>query len=156
MSTLLIDVALTPDADLGAAPPPSGSAIDVLARTLWGEARTESLRAKEALAALVVNRTRHAKTMGGRYWWGNSIEDICRRPGQFPCWDQPGRLLAVTMEDRALRVAVRTARRAAAGFLADPTLGATHWHRKAELPLWTRDRFPTAEIGPFLFYKDVE
>jgi N-acetylmuramoyl-L-alanine amidase len=156
MTALLIDIAFAPDADLGAAPPPTGSAIDVLARTLWGEARADSLRAKEALAALIVNRTRHAKSMDGHYWWGNSIEEICRRPGQFPCWGQPDRLLAATMQDRAFRIAVRTARRAVAGFLADPTCGATHWHRRTELPLWTRGRFPTAEIGQFLFYNDVE
>ncbi|WP_245644322.1 cell wall hydrolase, partial [Magnetospirillum moscoviense] len=82
--------------------------------------------------------------MGGRYWWGNSIADICRRPGQFPCWSKPDRLLTVTMEDRAFRVAVRTARRAMAGILADPTGGATHWHRQTELPPWTRGRFPMA------------
>ncbi|CAA7619524.1 putative Cell wall hydrolyse [Magnetospirillum sp. LM-5] len=156
MSALLVDIALTPDADLGQGPPPPGSSLDVLARTLWGETRSESLRAKEALAALVVNRLRHAEAMGGRYWWGNSINEICRRPGQFPCWSKPCRLLTVTMEDRAFRVAVRTARRAMAGILADPTGGATHWHRQTELPPWTRGRFPMAEIGPFLFYANVE
>ncbi|OAN48677.1 hypothetical protein [Magnetospirillum moscoviense] len=37
-----------------------------------------------------------------------------------------------------------------------PTGGATHWHRQTELPPWTRGRFPMAEIGPFLFYSNVE
>ncbi|NUB15472.1 cell wall hydrolase, partial [Azospirillum brasilense] len=41
-----------------------GQAIDTLARTLWGEARGESVRAMEAVAAVVMNRVGRARDHG--------------------------------------------------------------------------------------------
>lgn len=41
-------------------------AADVLARTLYGEARGESVRGKEAVAAVVMNRVRRARAAGSR------------------------------------------------------------------------------------------
>src|SRR3546814_13540556 len=61
------------------------AAIDVLARTVWGEARGESVRGMEAVASVVVNRVRRAIARGG-YWWGNDVVGVCLRPCQFSCW----------------------------------------------------------------------
>ena len=42
-------------------------AIDVLARTIWGEARGEPLRGQEAVAHVVLNRRNVARSRG-RFW----------------------------------------------------------------------------------------
>lgn len=133
--------------------------IDILARTLWGEARGESVRGKEAVAAVVLNRVRRAQKRG-RYWWGNDVEQVCLRKYQFSCWN-PGdpnraKLLAVTPENRAFQSCLRIARRAVHGGLDDPTGGATHYHARHVNPPWARSRAAKAEIGRHLFYTDIE
>lgn len=148
---LIIDA--EPDAESQLAPVKPGSAVDILARTLWGEARGEPVRGIEAVAAVVMNRVRH----GG--WWGDTVETVCRKPMQFSCWnpDDPNRakLDQVTEADRIFRICVRIARRAIGGSLADPTNGATHYHARFVHPLWARGRAPSAEIGNHVFYADV-
>lgn len=160
MNAPVILVEAVPDNESQTLPAPPGSAVDILARTLWGEARGEPVRGIEAVAAIIVNRVRHAQARGGRYWWGTSIEQVCQKPWQFSCWNEgdPNRakLLAVTERDRSFRICLRVARRAVAGVLDDPTRGATHYHTRAVLPPWARSRSPSAEIGNHLFYNDVE
>ncbi len=149
---LIIDMEPDPEADI--APVRPGSAVDVLARTLWGEARGENVRGIEAVAAVVMNRVRR----GG--WWGNTVETVCRKRWQFSCWN-PGdpnraKLEAVDERDRAFRICLRVARRAVSGVLDDPTHGATHYHVRGLMPLWARGRDPSAEIGAHVFYSGVE
>lgn len=160
---------LTPLPPAPAAPPapplpsvpatPSGDATDTLARTLWGEARDQPVRAIEGVAAVVMNRVRRARERGG-WWWGGDPATVCRMPLQFACWnpDGPGRaaLAAVTEADPTFVVCRRIARRALAGLLADPTGGATHYHAAGDFPDWASDRGASAEIGDLLFYNDVE
>ncbi len=134
-------------------------AIDTLARTIWGEARGETVRGQEAVAAVVMNRVRRAEERGG-YWWGDTVETVCRKPWQFSCWNEndPNRIkiLSVTGDDPVFAACLRIARRAVRRVLKDPTRGATHYHAKGLLPPWARDKRPCAEIGHHLFYNDVE
>lgn len=159
LPTPILLVELERDRESAEPPAQPGSAVDVLARTLWGEARGESVRGKEAVAAVVINRVRRARARGG-YWWGGSVVEVCRRPWQFSCWNDGDpnatKCAAVTVEDRNFRACLRIARRAVAGVLDDPTGGATHYHHRAVVPPWTRGRVPSAEIGNHLFYNDVE
>jgi len=134
-------------------------AILTLARTLWGEARGESVRGKEAVAAVVMNRVRRARALGG-YWWGMTPIQVCRKPWQFACWNDGdpnhAKMLAVGADDPVFRICLRIARRAIAGTLKDPTHGATHYHAKDSSPPWARNRKPSAVIGGHRFYNDVE
>jgi N-acetylmuramoyl-L-alanine amidase len=160
MSGPIVIVEAEPDRESTQAPPKPGSAVDILARTLWGEARGEPVRGKEAVACVVMNRVRTAQARGGRYWWGADPIAVCTKPWQFSCWNpaDPNRakLEAVTMEDRTFRMCVRIARRALAGVVDDPTGGATHYHTRDVAPPWSRGRSPTAEIGGHVFYANVE
>lgn len=139
--------------------PDAAGAIDTLARTLYGEARGEPVRGLEAVAAVVANRVRKARAAGG-YWWGSTVEGVCRRPMQFSCWnaDDPNRpvIEAVAADDPVFACCLRIARRAVAGALADPTAGATHYHAKGIRPGWAEGRVPSARIGNHVFYADVE
>lgn len=133
--------------------------IDVLARTIYGEARGELVRGKEAVAAVIMNRVRRARERGG-YWWGDSVRRVCIKPWQFSCWNEgnPNRNKALSVEpsNRVFATCRRIARRAVAGTLIDPTDGATHYHAKHVNPPWARKRLPSAEIGGHYFYNDVE
>jgi len=150
--------AARPDPALTPASPGPGDEVDILARTLWGEARGESVRGMEAVAAVVMNRVAVARRRG-RMWWGNSVAEVCRAPWQFSCWNanDPNRpkLMAVTSTDPSFAVAQRIARRAVAGLLPDPTGGATHYHARGVSPAWAAGRAPSAEIGRHVFYDDV-
>ncbi|MEI6558579.1 MAG: cell wall hydrolase [Rhodospirillaceae bacterium] len=135
------------------------TAIETLARTLWGEARTEPVRGIEAVASVVLNRVAVAAERGG-WWWGDGILAVCRKPHQFRCWNPGGadypRLLTLRAGEPVFDTCLRVARRAVAGVLADATGGATHYHALTAHPLWAAGELPTAEIGSLLFYRILE
>lgn len=134
-------------------------AVDLLARTLYGEARGEPVRGKEAVAAVVMNRVARAQTREN-HWWGHTVSEVVLCPWQFSCWNRNdpnrARILAVDAQDPNFQTCLRIARRAVAGALADPTGGATHYHAKRARPLWSVGRIPSAVIGNHKFYNDVD
>jgi len=133
---------------------------EILARTIYGEARGEGIPGMEAVASVIINRARRAKQRGGQYWWGNSVRDVCTRRWQFSCWNtgDPNRekMLGVTTRSRTFKTCTRIARRAIAGTLVDTTNGATHYHAAGVFPVWSRGRMFSAEIGNHQFYNNVE
>ncbi len=133
--------------------------IDVLARTLWGEGRGEGTTGMEAIASVVLNRVAIAQEKG-RYWWGNDIITVCQKPYQFSCWNRSDpnyrQLQAVTDKDIHFATALRIARRAVSGTLADVTNGATHYHTKAVKPFWAKGKTPTTMIGNHIFFRIIE
>jgi spore germination cell wall hydrolase CwlJ-like protein len=130
--------------------------IDVLARTLWGEARGEGNEGMEAVASVVLNRVAIAESRAG-YWWGNDIISVCQKPYQFSCWNRSDpsylRLQEVTDKNVYFATALRIARRAVIGALDDRTRGATHYHADYVSPHWAKGRTPTIIIGHHIFYK---
>lgn len=138
------------------APDTLAAKIDVLARTIWGEARGESLSGKEAVANVVMNRLKHANRRG-KFWWGNSLEEICKKPYQFSCWNENDpnylKIIAVKEEDSQFVICQRIARRALNGILPDKTNGADHYHADYVTPKWADARVPCATIGRHLFYQ---
>lgn len=129
--------------------------IDILARTLWGEARGEGSMGMQAVAAVILNRLKASQKSGG-FWWGNTITGICKKPYQFSCWnkDDPNleKLKAVDDRDIHFATALRLARRAVIGALSDPTNGATHYHAAGINPPWARNEKPVAVLGRHIFY----
>lgn len=132
--------------------------VEVLARTIYGEARGESVRGKEAVAAVILNRVRKAEQRGG-WWWGHDVVSVCLKPWQFSCWNPSdpnrARILAVTPASKSFGTCLRVARRALSGVLEDPTRGATHYHNHLVHPPWAWNHVPSAEIGGHLFYSTV-
>jgi spore germination cell wall hydrolase CwlJ-like protein len=109
-----------------------------------------------AVACVVLNRVRH------QTYWGRGVDEVCRKPYQFSCWN-PGdrnraKLLAVQAGDPQFRSALRIAADAVTSRLADPTRGATHYHARslaARPPRWAVGHRPCAVIGHHLFFNDV-
>lgn len=132
--------------------------IDVLARTMYGEARGEGSAGMEAVANVIVNRVRIAEAKGG-YWWGGNIIQVCQKPYQFSCWNRSDpnfqTLQAVDKSNVYFATALRIAARACAGVLKDMTGGATHYHAAGIMPYWAKGEKPSATIGHHIFYKIV-
>lgn len=159
-------------------PPPVGATseeeIDVVARTLWGEARGEPDEGVEAVAAVLVNRRDSARAWLERHpdrsrhpLFGSgtlvsaALADPKARYRQFSCWnvDDPNRakLEEVTDQDERFRVCLDISRRAAVGTLADRTAGATHYYdrRLNKPPPWSVGATQTVAIGHHLFFRGV-
>lgn len=133
------------------------SAVDVLARTMWGEARGELEAGMAAVAHVVLNRR------DARRWWGSTVEAVCHKPFQFSCWNEGdtnrGQLLRVTPDDAQFAAALRIA----SDLLAlapvdrarlDTTNHATHYHARglSPLPNWARGKPPCQQIGRHVLY----
>lgn len=132
---------------------------DILARTIYGEARGESISGQEAIASVVLNRVDFAKRKG-RYWWGSNIVDVCLSPKQFSCWNpkDPNRSLLEKADESDIGFCIckRIALRAVSGLLEDKTEGATHYHTRNLRPRWSLGKIPCTEIGSHVFYNDIE
>jgi spore germination cell wall hydrolase CwlJ-like protein len=132
---------------------------DVLAKTIYGEARGETLLGMESVASVVLNRLEISKRFK-KYWWGNTIEEICLKSKQFSCWNKNDVNFAiinrVDENNPIFCICKRISKRAAAGLLADNTNRATHYHTKKARPSWTIGKIPCAEIGDHIFYNNIE
>lgn len=134
-------------------------AADVLARTMWAEARGEpdADAGMRAVAHVVLNRR------DAQRWWGHSVEAVCTKPSQFSCWNEgdPNRrqLLAVRRGDALFDLALAIAEwlltlDAGERIRSDTTGGATHYHATsmAHLPNWAVGQAPVRTIGHHAFY----
>lgn len=57
---------------------------DILARTLWGEARGESQAGMEACAWTIRNRVLDGRA---KSWWGEGYAGVCQKAWEFRCWN---------------------------------------------------------------------
>lgn len=132
-------------------------AIDILTRTLYGEARGEPHKGAIAVAWTIRNRAEDPK------WWGGpSIESVCLKPKQFSCWNvgDPNYPFLSGIKPIPSKDYVRLQEVAIAvidGHEIDPTYGATHYHARSmrNYPVWTKNAKMTIVIGGHVFYKDV-
>lgn len=140
--------------------------VEILARTLWGEARGEDRQGREMVANVIMNRVNADLGNDGKPdWWGEGVVEVCLAPWQFSCWlpGDPNRakLVAVTAEDRVFAQCLDIAAAALAGDLPDRTAGATHYlnpevtkkQNRGGLPKWVRGRTPTAIHGRHHFFR---
>jgi spore germination cell wall hydrolase CwlJ-like protein len=109
--------------------------VDVLTKTILGEAAGEGPEGMAAVAHVIVNRT-----IDGR--WGNSVAATAQQPQQFSTWNAPG-MGGNNPEQWAGTEAYSRARQVALSVLSgrhvDPTNGATHFYapgRMAQAPAW--------------------
>lgn len=140
---------------------PTDDELDILARTLWGEARGEGFIGMEAVAHVVCNR------VVAKSWWGRDVIGVCQKAWQFSCWNandpNRGKLLQLTTATATFGVALAAARkvmqlqRDGKRATADLTDGATHYYapRVVATPKWARGKTPCARIGGHDFFKGV-
>lgn len=131
------------------------SAIDTLARTIWGEARGEQAEGRQAVANVVINRVRRKSK-----FYGFTVEEVCRKTKQFSVWN-PGnvnlaKMHAVTPADKIFAACLELARQAVKGVLQDLTSGSRHYHRIDISPKFAQGKQPVVIIGNHCFYNDVD
>lgn len=146
------------------------SDVQVLACTLWGEARR--LNPEEIIQVACVIRNRVKADLGNDKkpdWWGEGYRGVCLAPMQFSVWNdgpltsEKGVLTnhgALAKLVAALKAGVVTDERykecawIATGvmkdWVRDVTHGANHYHVAAmqPRPKWARDRVPVNNLFP--------
>jgi len=134
---------------------PTMTPQEVLARTLWGEARGDGKDGMQAVANVVVNITEKPG------WWGHDISTVCLAPWQFSCWlnepvGEKEKLLAVTEQDPQYQIALNLAQLAIDGILPDTTKGATSYYAISmpNPPVFAKPENFTVQIGQQKFYRD--
>lgn len=137
--------------------------LDVLARTLWGEARGERTVGMVAVAWTIRNRVdADLRNDGKPDWWGEGYTGVCKAPYQFSCWlpNDPNYAYlsgALQIPSAEMALCESAAQSVVSGAVSDPTGGATHYHATSiKPPKWTAGAKRTVTIGRHVFYKDVK
>lgn len=145
--------------------------VQILALTLWAEARGEGRAGLVAVASVIRNR---AENPG---WWGRSITGVCLKPWQFSCWNpgtdpnhlrllaQANLLLDKLQPDGKMALCLVVADGIAAGTIEDAVDGADHYFAPKAMkpagscPTWAKDpvtgtaRPPVRIVGGHWFYR---
>lgn len=116
--------------------------FEALAQRLLRLGSDQSVRVIEALAAALINR-------GAQ----DNVADDDDREGALARWGLQEAAAPFEHDPQRLQLCRRIARRALRGSLADPTRGATAFHRIDTTPDWSRRLLPVAVFGSFLFYR---
>jgi spore germination cell wall hydrolase CwlJ-like protein len=126
--------------------------LDILTRTIWGEARGEGPVGWAAVAWVVRNRAAHRPAA----WWGSTVSGVCLKPRQFSCWntDDPNaaKLKALATDDARYQQILGVAAQVMNGSLADPTRGADCYQVIGTNAWWSKGRTPVEVIGHHEFY----
>lgn len=134
---------------------------EIMARTLWGEARGEGSIGMAAVACVIMNRVHMDLNADGKSdWWGEGVKAVCLKPWQFSCWNEkdPNRakILAANPGDVSYEIALAITDLTLDSAIKDISHGATHyfdWRMPVEKwPSWSMDKSPVAKIGNHAFY----
>ena len=135
--------------------------VDVLALTLWGESRGESLAGRIAVACVIRNRAAAAS------WYGDGISGVCLKRWQFSCWLPQGgeanckRLMAMANKTHISRVKIPAYRECfwiAQGICSeavrDTVNRSNHYYVDGtRKPKWAGGQTPVLKLGTHLFFR---
>lgn len=137
----------------------------VLAITLYGEARGEAVEGRIAVASVVMNRVKAKR-------FGHDARAVCLAPLQFSCWQPKGGqenyddVMAIaratangTAPGPILRECAWIALGALSGDIRDRVNGSTHY-LTADLfriapPAWAKGKTPAVRVGSQLFFAGI-
>jgi len=124
---------------------------DLLARVIWGEARSESILGQVAVACAALNR------LARPVLYGKTLRDVLLRPKAFSCLNHndPNRNPILRLNPHPKYITI--AQLAIAGLLEDPTGGATLYHRDDITPEdWDMSLVQLKiTIGRHIFYTEA-
>lgn len=127
--------------------------VDIVARTIWGEARSEGFTGMAAVAGVIVNRVNNGH-------FGKGFIGVCQAPKQFSSWNKNDpnyqKLLAVGDYDLQFSSALKIASDAVTGKLYDYTYGAIYYYAvyMNPPPSWSIGMRTTVIIGQHRFLKE--
>lgn len=128
---------------------------DILARTIFGEARGGGKALMSAVASTILNR------VAKQTWYGHTISEVCKKPYQYSCWlPSDPNCAIIEAVDKTAPVfcdALAIAEQAIAGKLEDTTDKATHYYSNyIDEPKWAQGHIPCAASGNMLFFNDID
>ncbi len=155
--------------------------LNVLAQTIWGEARQEGTKGMIAVGNVIKNRAEANKKM-----FGQGIRGVALKPKQFSCWNQGDpnkeKLKDILQYDKLVSLrksptgepfnewfqkfkntgeyleyksylkAKEIAQQILNGSLPDPTKGAVYYHTLDVKPIWRTKLDKVAQYGNHVFY----
>lgn len=144
--------------------------LEILTRTIWGEARGETMRGQRAVACVIINRWRSGKWFNGIDTNNDgmeSITEVCQQAWQFSSWNKNDpnlpKLLAARIGEKSfddcLNVAIMTIEDSMSERWAgrDPSRGATHFYvAGSPRPRWHTTQTPCAIVGKHLFFDNID
>lgn len=136
--------------------------IDILARTIYGEARGEGVEGMEAVACVVMNRYKSHKWFTGYELKDGkknpSISATCLKRLQFSCWNKNdpnfSKIQQIDVCSTIFLKCLQIAQRAVSGKLTDFTNGAVYYHAKNIKPKWALHKSPCYTVKNHLFYRE--
>ena len=137
--------------------------IEVLARTIWAEARGEGMAGMVAVAWSIRNRVDMDLHHDGKPdWWGEGYPGVCQAPWQYSCWNKNDPNYPCISGAKAIPLGELSAARQAAtvvinGTVPDPTGGATHYYATSmpRPPAWVSGATQTLKLGHHIFFRNV-
>jgi len=134
--------------------------LDIMARTIWGEARGESHEHRFWIGCVIYNRFLDKDK---RY--GETISNVCQKPYQFSTWNEETATLLRTitnlsMERSGIFRDCMIAALEALNRTSDPTNGATHYFNHQAhnqfMPQWAMGHHPVAVYDPHWFFSGID
>lgn len=139
------------------------SPLDLLALTIYGEARSEPIEGKVAVGNVCRNRLKTNR-------WGATYERVCLAPMQFSCWSPKGGLSNYTLvkalaqqimdghppKDPVLAECYWVASGIQSGAARDNTDHATFYFvTRSKIPTWAIGQLPVCVIGAHSFFSGI-
>lgn len=140
------------------------SPLDILALTIYGEARGEPIEGKIAVGNVCRNRLKTNR-------WGATYERVCLAPMQFSCWSPKGGLSNYTLvktlaaqimdghppNDPALAECYWVASGIHGGAARDNTERSTFYFvTNSKIPSWAIGHLPVCVIGNHSFFSGIQ
>lgn len=119
---------------------------DLITKTIWGEARNQSLEGQIAVAEVILKRLRDSNA---------TVEKVIKARKQFSCWNPRDPNRRKMQRLKPSNAGYQTAREALETALKGEnplTKGADHYHSKRVKPRWARGQKPVVTIGSHHFY----
>ena len=125
--------------------------IDIVARTLFGEARGEGSLGMRAVAHVIRNRVRDKR-------WRDTYAEVCLRSKQFSAWNrrnpQYPLMRDIGLDNATYRIAYAIAAEVMAAESEDVTQGANHYFATSiDPPSWADPVKETVTIQSHRFFK---
>lgn len=126
--------------------------LDIMARTVFMEARSEPFDGAKAVVHVVINRV---IWRSGDRW--TTLAQACLDWLQFSGWRDEDPNLKAAIDADLNNMAMRRAWWAMLEALhePDPLAGARHYHADYVSPKWAKGHSPVARIGRHFFYNTV-
>jgi N-acetylmuramoyl-L-alanine amidase len=150
---------------------PTAYDMDIMTKTIWGEARGSTDADRIGVACVIKNRATKAleyfKANGKPHpLFGNgTIAGACLQRWQFSCWNENDpnkkKIEAMTLPgalgDSVYRSCMWAAIVAIDEFMQDITKGSTHYYAASmkQAPAWARDVKPAVVIGGHIYFNNV-